>query len=145
MSKKILVNNSEPTQLTFSAGPTDLIRLNPGVNEVDGGVFDRVIEAAEKEKKASGKAGGILIFMEDEKVYVVSGKEDGDDSGSTTGKVKLDALTVPQAQDVISAEGDLEVLANLLEDEQTGKDRTGVVKAIEEQIALISKAEDDED
>jgi len=64
-------------------------------------------------------------------------KEPIKDSGS-----KDESLTVKQIEVIIAETEDLEVLANLLEEEKSGKDRTTAKKAIEERITELEPNKD---
>ena len=85
--KTILVNYKGANQESVSAGPADLVRLNPGINTVDADKWARIIAAAKKEKAKS--KGGILYLLDNDLVAVVPAAGAGDGEGAGEGYVRV--------------------------------------------------------
>lgn len=139
----ILVNYKGANQESVSAGPRDLVRLNPGVNTVDKATWERIIAAAETERKSnkSKSKGGILFLMENDLVAevpamgaVASDEEPGG------GLVDVTKMNVKEGIEVVNGEADLGNLNTFLAAEKGGQNRATLVKAIEDQIEKLNKA-----
>ncbi len=142
--KTILINYKGANQESVSAGPTDLVRLNPGVNKVDADKWARIIAAAKKEKVKS--KGGILYLIDNDLVAVVPAAGTGGDDVETdeNGLADITKLNVKDGIEVVNAVADIASLNVYLAAEKGGQNRATLVKAIETQIdALTLAAEED--
>lgn len=130
-TKNVLIGYDGANQHSFSAGPRDLVRLNPGVNTVDAGVWDRVIAAAKKEMAGPNpcKSGGILAMIEVGTVTIIP--------SSDGGAIDFASMNAGEVISLVEAEFDPDKLEVFLADEKAGKARATVIKAIEKHIAAL--------
>jgi hypothetical protein len=143
--KKILVNYKGANQETISAGPRDLVRLNPGVNTVDADKWDRIIASAENErdsKKITTPKGGILYLMDNDLVSIVpaKGSDNGGGNLNENGLANITKLNVKDGIEVVNACADIATLNVYLTDEKGSQNRATLVKAIESQIDALEVA-----
>lgn len=119
MSKILYLD--EARSHTLSAGPSHLLRLNPGRNVVEDEVFEEVLKARGKDKKGKPNPSSALEdLIEEGKVKVV---------GET---LDITTMTVNEALDFVEKEATEEGLLDLMEQESgKKKPRKQVVKAIE--------------
>lgn len=142
---KILINYKGANQETVSAGPRDLVRLNPGVNSVDADVWDRIIKSAENERKSSKvktPKGGVLYLMDNDLVSVVPavGSDGGTGGAGGNGLADVTKLNVKDGIEVVNACADIGTLNTYLTAEKGSQNRATLVKAIDNQIEALETA-----
>ncbi|EKD5213681.1 hypothetical protein OR284_000304 [Enterococcus faecalis] len=107
------------------------VRLIPGVNDLDNSDAEEFIKGMELPlNKALENQGEIEILDQPQK-------------GKTKNSVGFSELAANKAVESIADTFDLELLEKWLEEEQANKNRTTVVKAIENQIDDIKNPNED--
>jgi hypothetical protein len=142
--KTILINYKGENVESVSAGPRDLVRLNPGVNTVDAAMWKRIIDAAEIEQKnkKSKTKGGVLFLIDNDLVSEVPAM--GSEETDETGLVDITKVNVKNGIDIVRAEADLESLGVYLAAEKGKENRATLVKAITGQIDALETAAEEE-